>query len=394
MKISREGVHRQGILASLAVESMQSFKYLRATGRFAVIRAAFADAVRASRNVDDRASVVDQIGLSMREPLLVVWLVGVFYLFVFVLRQGLGVITDGILFFYRVSIELSILEGQLQEFAANVGSIDAYEQLRAELNEAAEPEDGSEPFSFEREIRLDGISFAYRGLHVLRELEITIPKRKTVALVGASGAGKSTIVDLVAACLEPTEGAVRVDGVDLRDVQRAAYRAALGYVTQESVVFSGSVLRNVTMRWDREPTAKEIERAREAARLANCLQVIEGLEEGWETELGERGVRLSGGERQRVAIARELYQDLQLLILDEATSSLDSISEQAVQRSLQLLHGKLTLLIVSHRLSTIRHADVVYVIEGGRVTESGTFDELAQRRDSRFRQLCEMQSLV
>jgi subfamily B ATP-binding cassette protein MsbA len=177
-------------------------------------------------------------------------------------------------------------------------------------------------------------------------------------------------------------------------MQRTAYRAALGYVTQDAVVFSGSVLRNVTMRWDREPTPKEFERAREAARLANCLQVIENLEDGWETELGERGGRLSGGERQRVAIARELYQDPQLLILDEATSSLDSVSEQAVQRSLQLLHGKLTLLIVSHRLSTIRHADVVYVVEDGQVAESGTFDELAQRRDGRFRQLCEMQSLI
>jgi len=326
--------------------------------------------------------------------LLVMWIGAVFYLFVVVLRQSIGVITDGILFFYRVSVELATFQDRWQGFSNRVGSVEAYERLLAELDGAAETEDAGVALRFEHAIRLEGVSFVRGELVILRDLEIEIPKFRTVALVGGSGVGKSTVVDLVAACLEPSAGALRVDGVDLRDLRRSEYRRALGYVTQESVFFSGSVARNVTMHWDGEISDEELERAREAARLANCLGVIEGLESGWDTEIGERGVRLSGGERQRVAIARELYGDPQLLILDEATSALDSISEQAVQRSLELLHGSLTLLIVAHRLSTIRYADTIYVLDDGGVVESGSFEELSNRPQGRFRELCDMQSLV
>jgi len=394
MAISREATRAAGSMASLSVEALRAFKYLRATGRFGVLRDGFADATAVRRHVDERAGVVDGFRHSLREPLLVLWIGAVFYLFVVVARQSLGVVTDGILFFYRVSIELGSFQDLWQNFAARVGSLEAYERLRSELDAAREDEEGGTPLRFERELRLERVSFAYDGEPVLRDLDLRIPKRQTVALVGASGAGKSTITDLIAACLEPAQGAVTIDGVDLRSIRRSDYRRSLGYVTQESVVFSGSVARNVTMEWHREPSAVELERAREAARMASCLELIEGLDAGWHTELGEGGVRLSGGERQRIAIARELHAEPQLLILDEATSALDSVSEQAIQTSLELLHGRMTLLIVAHRLSTIRRADIVYVIEDGRVAECGTFDELIARPESRFRALCEMQSLV
>ena len=229
---------------------------------------------------------------------------------------------------------------------------------------------------------------------MLAHVDLSIPKQRTIAVVGASGAGKSTLIDLVAGCLEPTRGCVRIDGRDLRSLNRSIYRQGIGYVTQESVIFSGSVLRNVTMQWSDECGSKELARAREAARLANCLEVIEGFPDGWQTEVGEGGTRLSGGERQRVALARELYGNPRLLILDEATSALDSAAEATVQRSLEGMHGQVTMLIVAHRLSTIRHADVVYVLEDGGICESGSFDELAARPNGRFRELCEMQSLV
>ena len=392
--ISRRATSAAGRLASLSVEGMQAFKYLRATGRFPVVQRAFARAAGAARAIDDRAAVVDWTRVAIREPLLVMWIGAVFYIFVVSLRQSLGVITDGILFFYRVSIELMWFQDYWHDAASSIGSIDAYERLRSELDRAAEPEDHGTPFRFDESIRLERVAFRYGAKHVVRGLDLTIEKRQTVAIVGTSGAGKSTLLDLIAGCVEPDEGAVMIDDADLRAIRGLEYRAALGYVTQESVVFSGSVARNVTMRWDRDLDDSTLERAREAARLANCLELIEGLEDGWDSELGERGHRRSGGERQRIAIARELYREPELLILDEATSALDSVSERAVQRSLELLHGRLTVLIVAHRLSTIRHASVIHVLEGGRIVESGKFDELVNRDGGRFRALCQMQSLV
>ncbi len=394
MRISRAATERSASLASIAVETMRGFKYLRATGRFPGLQGAFGRAAREARAVDDRAAVVDHLRWAIREPLLVAWIGAVFYLFVVVLRQSLGVITDGILFFYRVSIELSFLQDYWQDFAARVGSIDAYERLRVELRAAEVDEDAGAPVRFEREIALDKVGFSYGGVAVLRDVDLVVAKRQMVALVGASGSGKSTAIDLVAACLDPTTGAVRVDGVDLRCLSQREYRSRLGYVTQEPVVFSGSVARNITMEWNGPVGPEAKRRARDAAALANCLTFIEALDHGWDTELDERGARLSGGELQRIAIARELYREPELLILDEATSALDSVSERAVQQSLEGLHGQLTLLVVAHRLSTIRDADLIYVLDAGRVVERGTFDTLVSDPQGRFRELCAVQGLV
>jgi len=383
-----------GDMSSLAVETTQSLKYLRATERFSVLRRAFGNAAHAARQAEDRAAWIDEIRGGTREPLLVLWIAGVFYGFVVVLGQSLSVITDGILLFYRVSLEVTFFLDRAQRFAGQVGAIDGYCRLRDELRDAAEPATDGVPARYESEIRLEGVKFGYGEGPVLNGVDLSIGRRQTVAVVGISGAGKSTLIDVVAGCLEPTEGAVRVDGVDLRELSRPTYRGLLGYVTQESVMFSGSVRHNITMCWDRELTPEEQARATEAARLAHCLDLIESLEHGWDTKIGERGQRLSGGERQRLAIARELYREPRLLILDEATSALDAVSERAIQKSLELLHGRVAVLLVAHRLSTIRHADMVYVLDGGQITESGPFEELAERPEGRFRELCLLQRVV
>ncbi len=221
--------------------------------------------------------------------------------------------------------------------------------------------------------RFENVSFAYRpGEPVVRAFDLTVPGGAIVALVGRSGAGKTTVTDLVARFHDPTEGRILLNGVDLRHYKLRSYRQLLGVVQQEVFLFDGTVREN--LQYGRHG-ASEAE-VLDAARRANAHEFIAVLPEGYDTLIGERGVKLSGGQRQRLAIARALLADPRILILDEATSNLDTESEQLIQASLsELLRGR-TSFVIAHRLSTVTHADLIVVLEAGRIVECGTHDEL------------------
>jgi subfamily B ATP-binding cassette protein MsbA len=224
-------------------------------------------------------------------------------------------------------------------------------------------------------------------------VNITIAKNTAVAFVGASGVGKTTLVDILTGVLKPTGGAVYIDARDLHTLNLSQYRGSLGYVEQNTVVFNDTIANNITMQ--RHPASDSTwTRIHEAARSGNCNEFIERLPQGYNTPVGERGVKLSGGQRQRLAIARELFRQPAILILDEATSSLDSQAESHIQETLARLKGTLTIVIISHRLSTIRNVDYIYVIDQGQIVEQGTFSELFCLQDSNFRRMCELQYIV
>jgi len=226
-------------------------------------------------------------------------------------------------------------------------------------------------------LRLDGVTFAYEpGQPVLRAVSFEVRRGQTVALVGASGAGKSTLVDLVPRFADPDAGAILWDGVDLRAFDLAALRAQVAVVSQDTFLFHDTVTANIAYGVAHPDPA----RLEEVARQANALEFIEALPDGFETLLGDRGVRLSGGQRQRIAIARALYRDPEVLLLDEATSALDSVSERLIQDSLEKLMVGRTAIVVAHRLSTVESADLVVVLEEGEVVEVGTYEELVARR--------------
>jgi len=233
----------------------------------------------------------------------------------------------------------------------------------------------------------EGLTFAYGAEPVLRDLTLTIPAGQSVALVGPSGAGKSTFVNLVPRFFDPQQGAITVDGLDLRSVRQFDLRANIALVSQEPVLFDDSILENI--RLGREGATEAEVRA--AARLAGALEFIESLPEGFATRVGERGARLSGGQRQRVSIARAFLKDAPILILDEATSALDTETERGIQASLQLLMKGRTTLIVAHRFSTIRDVDRVLVFEAGRVVADGPREEV-YRSNELFRRLWDNQS--
>lgn len=223
------------------------------------------------------------------------------------------------------------------------------------------------------EICFNNVSFHYHEeTPVIANFDIVVPGGTTVALVGRSGAGKTTTTDLVARFYDPTEGSITVNGIDLRDIQLSSYRQQLGIVQQDVFLFDGSVSDNIAYA---RPHASKAE-ILDAARRANADEFIVALTDGYDTLIGERGVRLSGGQAQRLSIARAILADPQILILDEATSNLDTESEQLIQQSIaELLKGRTTFLI-AHRLSTVAHADMILVLDEGRIVERGTHDEL------------------
>jgi ATP-binding cassette subfamily B protein len=222
-------------------------------------------------------------------------------------------------------------------------------------------------------VRFEDVHFSYStGPEVLRGLTIDIPAGETHAVVGLTGAGKSTIVKLLLRLYEPTSGRVTVDGIDVRDLAFADLRGAAGLVSQDVFLFDGTVRENIAYG---DPTATDAQ-IEEAARLAEVHDFIAALPDGYDTLVGERGQKLSGGQRQRLSIARAIVRDPAILILDEATSSVDNETEAAIQRSLETVSQGRTTLVIAHRLSTVRHADRIHVLEAGRVSEAGTHDEL------------------
>ncbi|MGH7931810.1 MAG: ABC transporter ATP-binding protein, partial [Candidatus Binataceae bacterium] len=258
---------------------------------------------------------------------------------------------------------------------------------------AAEPEhDGAERPRLRREIRLEGVGFAYQpgSVAAANDLDMIIPAGGITAIVGPSGAGKSTIADLVMGLMAPDSGRITIDGVPLDPPGARAWRQQIGYVAQEALLFNLSVRENLL--WAR-PQADETE-MREALRMAAAEDFTLALPNGIDTMVGERGALISQGERQRLALARALLRRPALLILDEATNSLDYENEARVLGTIEALRGGLTVLMIAHRLSAIRWADLIYVIEDGRVVESGEWGDLNQRRDGRLRALYEAHSLV
>ena len=247
-------------------------------------------------------------------------------------------------------------------------------------------------FAFAREIRLERVSFTYREDErpALHGVDMVIPAGRITAIVGPSGAGKSTIADLVLGLIQPAKGQIMIDGIALDPGSAHAWRNRLGYVAQETALFNLSVRENLL--WAR-PDATEAE-LNDALRLAAADEFTRTLAQGLDTVVGERGALLSQGERQRLAIARALLRRPQLLVLDEATNSLDYENEARVLDALDKLRPEITVLIIAHRLSTIRWADLIYVVEDGTVIESGRWDELNVRRGGHFRALCESQKLV
>ena len=240
-------------------------------------------------------------------------------------------------------------------------------------------------------IALDDVSYRYptRLSSALSGVSIKIPRQKMIAIVGSSGAGKSTIVDMLAGLRVPDNGTITIDNKPLGEYDLMSWRKQIGYVAQDVVVFNDTLANNVTFSCP-EATKEDIREALEIARLSELIEELPG---GLQTMIGENGTRLSGGQRQRLALARAIIGKPELLLLDEATSALDNESERLVQQAIEAIATEFTLVVIAHRLTTVRHADVIHVMEEGRVVQSGKYDDL-MAQDGSFRQHCMLRFCV
>jgi subfamily B ATP-binding cassette protein MsbA len=307
------------------------------------------------------------------------------------IRQGLmtvgGLLSflSAILMLYKPLKDVTRTNIVLQVALASAGRL--FDVLDAE-NEIRQRPGAGDLARFAKEIRYEGVSFAYDAAAepALAGIDLAIRRGETVAIVGPSGAGKTTLVNLLPRLYDPTAGRVCFDGVDLRDVTLLSLRRQIGLVTQETILFDTTVAENIAY-GEASPSP---ERLRAAARAAVADEFIELLPQGYDTPVGEGASRLSGGQRQRLAIARAIYKDAPILILDEATSQLDTESEALIARALSNLMQGRTTLVIAHRLSTVRRADRIVVLESGRIREEGTHQQLLTL-PGLYRRLHEMQ---
>ncbi|GEM64317.1 MULTISPECIES: ABC transporter ATP-binding protein [Sphingobacterium] len=242
---------------------------------------------------------------------------------------------------------------------------------------------------FKKAIEFQHVDFAYGEKNILKHINLIIEKGKTIALVGPSGGGKSTLVDLIPRFMDVTAGQILFDGIDLRDLDQESLRTMIGVVNQESILFNDTIFNNITFS-NTSATQQEVENA---AKIANAHEFILKTESGYQTNIGDRGAKLSGGQRQRICIARAVLKNPPIMLLDEATSALDTESEKLVQDSLYKLMDNRTTVVIAHRLSTIQNADKIVVIDGGQIVEFGSHTELIQK-EGLYRKLIDMQQFT
>ncbi|MCI0365817.1 MAG: ABC transporter ATP-binding protein/permease, partial [Phycisphaerales bacterium] len=307
-----------------------------------------------------------------------------------------GELTIGDLFLFLTYMMMllepvSVLASSATQFQTSLAALDRVLDVLAEPTEMPDVPDAVEvePSRVAGRIAIRDLTFAYPGAptKVLDHIDLDVKPGQMVALVGPSGAGKTTLCNLIARFYDPTEGSIELDGSDLRQIQLESFRRLLGIVEQDIFLFDGTVAENIG--YGRRDAS--MDQIIHFAKLANAHDFITSFPNGYDTIIGERGVKLSGGQRQRLAIARALLANPRILILDEATSNLDTENERLIQQSLHTLMKGRTSFVIAHRLSTIAHADRIIVLEGGRVVEQGTHDEL-MARSGRYRRMVQIQT--
>ena len=271
------------------------------------------------------------------------------------------------------------------------GTVPAAETVAQLLATAPSLSVGKKISPFTTSMKLENVSFSYNGKdRVLQDLSLTFENNKYYAIVGASGCGKSTIVDLLTGFYKTQHGRILVDGVDLKDADISSWLPQIGIVSQDTFIFSGTIEDNICFGVDEKD--RDLERMRSAIKTACANEFIEKMPDGCKTTIGERGLTLSGGQRQRLAIAQALYLDPSVLIFDESTSALDPVSEEKVYKNIESLHGKRTIILIAHRLSTVANADHIYVIDRGRLVEEGTHQNLSSM-NGLYSRLCTSQQV-
>lgn len=384
--ISKVGNQFAGIL----IQYVQNFKYLKATGKIIQYRKAIETSIDKVQYENLQIAVLNTKVSSFREPLLICIVAVVILFQITLFDTKISAILISLLFFYRALTAVVSVQANYNETLVNQGAIENITSFLNELSQYREKIGLQTFLGFEKSIKFDNIVFKYDDVVVLNGITLEIPKNKTVAFVGESGSGKTTLVNILTRLLHTNRGSFKIDDQDISDFNQFTYQNKIGYISQESVIFNDTIFNNVTF-WD-EPSSENIIKFEEALKKSSVFEFVDSLKHKENTRLGNNGINLSGGQRQRISIARELYKNVEILFLDEATSALDSETELEIKESIDRLKGKTTIIIIAHRLSTIKNADVVYLLDKGKIVGEGSFDELSER-STKFRRMVELQEL-
>lgn len=388
---SLAGQQQWGFLMSQIEETLSGLRIIKAFNAEKKIQKRFEGSNEEFRRITNRIYRRQQMAHPMSEFLgtatiaIVLWYGGTLIL-------GNNSTIDASTFIYYLVIFYSIINPAkdlskatyaIQKGLASMERVDKILTAETNIMNPAHPQ----PVKLTEKIAYNDVWFKYQNDWILKGISLEIPKGKTVALVGQSGSGKSTMVDLLPRFYDVDKGSIAIDGTDIRNATLHGLRSLMGNVNQEAILFNDTFFNNITFGVD-NATQQQVE---EAARIANAHDFIMATEEGYQTNIGDRGGKLSGGQRQRISIARAILKNPPILILDEATSSLDTESERLVQDALENLMRNRTTIVIAHRLSTIKNADIICVMHEGRIVERGRHDELLTL-DGYYKRLCDMQS--
>ncbi|MFD2743241.1 MULTISPECIES: ABC transporter ATP-binding protein [Sphingobacterium] len=385
-KLVKESNDYQGTIIQLVA----NFKYLKATGFIKEYAKRVTQNIESIEAVNYRLGKLGSITGAIREPILIFIVAAVILLQVYMRESPLSTIIVSLLFFYRALTNLTDLQAQYNYFLGKVGTMENVAQFSDDIGSNREQEGQIKYEKLKNGLTFQDIYFAYGNHQIIKGINFEIAKNNTVALVGESGSGKSTLVNLLAGLLDANSGTYLVDGKSIASLNKYTFQNKVGYISQDTVIFNASVYNNVTL-WA-EPNTENLARFQKALDRASLSLFVDGLAEGKETVLGNNGINLSGGQKQRISIARELFKEVDILILDEATSALDSETEKTIQENIDALKGQFTIIIIAHRLATIRNADKVVLMSDGKIVSQGDFDALKES-SPKFKKMVQLQEL-
>jgi subfamily B ATP-binding cassette protein MsbA len=375
---------------SFLVQAVHYFKYLKSTNTFASYAGKLKNVINESEYLNRKIGYMKALALSVKEPIIVCIVCLVILIQLTWLDANLSTILLSLLLFYRALSSLLSLQTDWHGFIENIGGLNSVAFMTEQMSSAQEKQGDKDFTSVQKYIHIRDVVFSYDRKKALDHITIKIPAKNTIALVGGSGSGKTTIANMIAGLILPESGDIFIDEVSLRELNLNNYRDKVGYISQEAVIFNDTLYNNITF-WA-EPTTENVRRFHKAVEMASLKEFVASQPDKEQTMLGDNGILISGGQKQRISIARELYKDADILIFDEATSSLDSETEKMIQENIEKLHGRYTMIVIAHRLSTIKEADIIFLLDKGRITESGSFEDM-MLKSSRFKKMVSLQEV-
>ena len=394
-KISIKTAKANGKISQLSIESLQAFKYLKSTNQFNIYKKIINKETLNLSKYQIKTGIYEAITSASREPISILIIMIILLIQITFISKPIDSLLVALILFYRALISTLGVQGSWQRTQEYVGSLEVVINKIKNLYNNQEINGFKKIKNFNDSIEISDLFFKFsqNSKYLIKNLNIKIKAKQSIAFVGQSGSGKTTIANILCLLLEPSKGEILIDGIKTSEIDKNSWRNQIGYVSQETTIFNCTIAENISLMFGYSQNKDLLPQIKKVASKANIDSFIESLPMGYKTIVGEQGIKLSGGQKQRIFIARELYRQPKILILDEATSALDTISELAIQKSIDSLRGKITIIIIAHRISTIRNSDYLYVIHKGEIIEMGTFDSLSSRKDTFFNKLISSQKI-